>query len=290
MKTFKPMLAATLTSSCEDEVIKEAMSKLRYPVIVSEKLDGIRAFNHPELGLVSRTLKPIPNKYLRSIAKEIPFGMDCELYSPDFTFQEITSSVMSEYSYIGGSIRFYVLDDFLSRHNYVSRILQNYKFMHQLVEFPQTIYVNNANQLWSYYDYFAYTNKEGICFRTPDSPYKFGRSTLKEQYLVKLACAKIGIADVVGFVEKMINLAPANKSNLGLSQRKTGKLLPANTLGALVVRADGVEFNIGTGFDDNLRKEIWDNKVMWIGRAIKYQSKTVGTKDKPRTPVYKGIV
>ena len=54
---MKPMLAAL----CED------VTKLRYPVIASPKLDGIRALVI-DGQLVSRTLKPIPNRYVQSFS------------------------------------------------------------------------------------------------------------------------------------------------------------------------------------------------------------------------------
>ena len=50
----KPMLSAT----CKDS------SQLVYPVLVTPKLDGIRCLVK-DTGVVSRTLKPIPNKYIR---------------------------------------------------------------------------------------------------------------------------------------------------------------------------------------------------------------------------------
>ena len=51
-----------------------------------------------------------------------------------------------------------------------------------------------------------------------------------------------------------------------------------NTLGGLIVvgfTEDGtrVECNVGSGFSDELRNEIWNNQKNWLGRTvvIKYQ-------------------
>ena len=51
-----------------------------------------------------------------------------------------------------------------------------------------------------------------------------------------------------------------------------------------------VEFEVGIGFDDTLRQEIWDNQNDWIGLIIKYKHfATTGVKDKPRFPVFLGV-
>lgn len=301
MNTFKPLLAATLTSSCNDEDIKKAIQKLKYPVIVTEKVDGIRAIKLED-GLYSRTLKRIPSKYLNWLAESIPVGMDMELYNPERTFQEIQSAVMTEEGdrAIGLGIKFVLLDWYLPHLGYQIRLEEIRKWLSLCLQFIDRIdarcmtatIASTPDTLYALYQASVINKREGICFRLPNSPYiqKKGenRSTLKEQYLVKLTCAKIGEAKVIGFEEKMINLASATITFDGRTKRKTGRELPANTLGALIVEANGVTFNIGTGFDDNQRKEIWENKTKWLGAIVSYQAKTVGEKEKPRMPVFRG--
>ena len=50
--------------------------------------------------------------------------------------------------------------------------------------------------------------------------------------------------------------------------------VPVNTLGGFRVKdiKSGVEFGIGTGLNDELRKEIWSHKSDYIGKIIKYKS------------------
>ena len=55
MSTFKPLLAYTVKNP----------DALRFPVLVSPKLDGIRCVIHNDQP-VSRTLKPIPNRFIQS--------------------------------------------------------------------------------------------------------------------------------------------------------------------------------------------------------------------------------
>lgn len=91
---FKPML-------CPNEKIY--LDNLNYPITASVKLDGIRCIFHPELEIVSRSLKPIQNKQLKDkfahileYAKTNNLILDGEIYSPKRTFQEISRAVMTQ--------------------------------------------------------------------------------------------------------------------------------------------------------------------------------------------------
>ena len=91
----------------------------------------------------------------------------------------------------------------------------------------------------------------------------------------------------------MFNNNPAEQDNLGHTKRATcqANLIGKNTLGALIVKdtKTGVEFNIGTGMDDYLRQDIWNNRPEWLAKIIKYKHFSVGAVDKPRHPVYLGV-
>jgi DNA ligase-1 len=62
-------------------------------------------------------------------------------------------------------------------------------------------------------------------------------------------------------------------------------------LGALKVRDihSGVEFDIGTGFDDVLRLWVWEHREENMGRLVKYKYFPTGSKDKPRFPTFLGF-
>jgi DNA ligase-1 len=69
-------------------------ARLVFPLGATPKIDGIRALT---VGgrLVSRTLKPIPNRLLRDALESVlPDGADGELLA-GATFQDCTSRVMS---------------------------------------------------------------------------------------------------------------------------------------------------------------------------------------------------
>src|SRR5712664_2256563 len=86
--TFKPMLASPI----------EDTSKLKFPVLASIKLDGVRATMQGGK-LLSRNLKPIPNKRVQEKFARLPEGFDGELIygdpSDEHAFSNTTSVVMS---------------------------------------------------------------------------------------------------------------------------------------------------------------------------------------------------
>ena len=87
--TFRPMLAGTHTD----------VAKLIFPLLASQKLDGLRATVQGGV-LLSRSLKPLPNKYVQELFGKLPEGLDGELvvgnpFAPD-AFRKTTSLVMSD--------------------------------------------------------------------------------------------------------------------------------------------------------------------------------------------------
>src|SRR5688572_8614407 len=111
---MNPMLAATLTGAPK-----------MFPLLVSPKLDGIRCLVIHGV-LVSRNLKPIPNKWIQGLFGQKKYnGLDGELIVGSDTavdvFQTTTSGVMS----IEGEpdVRFHVFDDFSDDISFKYRLL-----------------------------------------------------------------------------------------------------------------------------------------------------------------------
>ena len=131
-----------------------------------------------------------------------------------------------------------------------------------------------AQELLEYEDLCLTAGYEGVMLRNPTGKYKCGRSTLKEQILLKLKRFLDAEAIVVGFEEKMHNDNVQEKNELGLSKRSFKKdgLVFANTLGSLIVEdpITKTRFGIGTGFDDCLKLEIWNNKEKYLNESSPY--------------------
>ena len=65
----------------------------------------------------------------------------------------------------------------------------------------------------------------------------------------------------------------------------------AGVLGGFHVKdvETGVEFDVGSGFDAEQKKNFWADRNNLLGRFIKYKSLKVGAIDKPRHPIFLGF-
>ena len=129
--------------------------------------------------------------------------------------------------------------------------------------------------------------------RSVDSPYKCGRSTNKEGYLLKLKRFSDSEAEIIGFEELEHNNNIAKKDAFGRSERSSCKenMVGGNTLGTLLVKdiKSAVEFRIGSGLDMAMREKIWNNKSDYLNKIVKYKFFSVGVKELPRHPVLLGF-
>lgn len=266
---------------------------LKYPVLASPKLDGVRAVVN-ERQLLSRSLKPIPNRYIADLlARPKLHGFDGELILGDpwgpTVYRDTVSAVMSRDG--RPELRYYVFDLWGTPFNYEERWHELLRLTEKLtlpVDLVESIVIENRAQLDEYEAAAVAKGFEGVMLRSPKAPYKHGRSTVSEGYLLKLKRFEDSEALVIGIEEEMHNANEAQTNELGRTKRSSAKggLVGKGTMGALVVRdlTTGVEFNIGTGFtaEDRARTE-------WVGKTVKYKHFPVGTKDKPRHPVYLGL-
>ena len=131
---------------------------------------------------------------------------------------------------------------------------------------------------------------EGLICRNPNGKYKYGRSTPKEQLSVKLKFFETGEFEVIGFEERMHNGNEATTNELGYTERSSCKenLIPMNTLGSLVLKYGDSHFKVGTGFSDEQRQEIWNNKESYIGKLASVRYMSVGMDKLPRIPSWLG--
>ena len=284
-----------------EKIEPSELESLKYPVLVSPKLDGIRCLIVDGKAL-SRSFKPIPNLFIQSLLSKQEFnGLDGELVLEGKTFNETQSIVMSESSEPVDFV-YYCFDyvgknglnhPFELRLKDLEEVVQgsNNKWM---VAVPQLL-ANSSETIITTENTFLSQGYEGLMIRGCNSPYKNGRSTKKEAYLLKLKKFEDAEAVVVGFVEATTNTNELEVNELGLSKRshkKAGKIR-AGYLGAFLVKdlKAGTEFEIGTGdgLTKDLRAYIWNNQDKYLNKLIKYKHQPSGSKDKPRFPVWLGF-
>lgn len=282
---FRPMLAADAE-----------LDKLRYPLLASAKLDGVRAIVRNGI-VLSRSLKPIPNDYAQKTLGCFE-GFDGELIVGSPTsktvYRDTVSCVMS-HDKTDYELRYYVFDHVRNpTERYHNRLLTVRKHsptkIDNVIIHPQHI-VTCTSTLLALEKKLLAQGYEGLILRDPNAPYKFGRSTVREGFLLKLKRFVDAEFEVVGFEERMHNGNEATIDELGRTKRssheanKTGR----GDLGALVLRhPEGFTFNVGTGFTDQERAEIWNAPDAYIGRRAKIKYFAIGMKDAPRHPVFLG--
>lgn len=284
--TFKPMLAATL----------ENLEDAKFPVYVSPKLDGIRCLIVDGVA-VSRNLKPIPNRFIQGCLKGLPDGLDGELMVKG-DFNAVQSAVMSkegepDFEYAV----FDIVQDSTSeqRINTLKTVFDNHpnKYKKYVFSTLQHNLVTSLKDLKKWEKQYVDWGYEGIMIRNPYGFYKHGRSTLKEFALVKYKRFKDAEAYIIGFEELQHNENEQIKDALGHSKRSSAKAgyIPAATLGSLCMYDEehDIEFNIGTGFTQEMRDEIWNNQKKYMGKDVTYTYQQMSKKGVPRFPVFKAF-
>lgn len=277
---FKPLLAAPAD-----------LSTLAFPVLASPKIDGIRCLITEE-GAVSRTLKPIPNRHIRAMLSDLPVGYDGELLTFTNGERDDFNTVQSKVMRADGEpeFTFQVFDNFALDATFEARLRslattnfaipvhhQHLSSMAELDAFERECVEDHG---W-----------EGIMLRAPRGPYKFGRSTVKERILLKVKRFEDDEAVVISCIEQMENQNLATRNALGRTERSTCKdgLVPKGTLGALSCSWRGITFEIGTGFNDAQRADLWSRRGSMAGTRVTFKFQGVGPNGKPRFPSFKAI-
>ena len=286
MIDFRPMLA-----------VDADIEKLRFPLLASAKLDGVRAVVRDGV-VYSRSNKPIPNKYVQERFKHLEH-YDGELIVGEPTAHNVMQTTMSGVMRVEGEpdVMFHAFDHvaepyapFHLRYGKLGALRVRGKTYEDYILVKQTE-IPDLPALIALESLILDMGYEGLILRRPDGHYKMGRSTVNEGLLLKMKRFIDDEALVIGFEERMHNGNEATVSELGRTKRSSHKANKSGRgdLGALVcLLPSGVEFNIGTGFDDNQRSAIWHDRDQYLGQLAKFKYFPVGVKEAPRHPVFLG--
>lgn len=282
---FKPLLAATAD-----------VALLKFPYLATPKIDGIRCLIMPDVGAVSRTMKPIPNDHIRNILSDPKLsGLDGEILT--FTdgkrddFNAVQSKVMSKAG--EHDFKLIVFDTFTDPLiSYCHRVSFIAGIKHPSVEPLIPVCVEMIEQLDVLeQQYIDVQGWEGVMLRKPESIYKFGRSTVREGILLKVKRFMDDEAIITDVIEQMENTNEAKKDAFGRTERSSAKdgMVPKGTLGALSCIWNGIAFDIGTGFTQQQRDSLWARRPSLIGKKVTFKFQGTGTHGAPRFPVFLGI-
>lgn len=275
MKTIKPLLAT-----------KAELDKIRYPVLATPKLDGIRCLMVDGVAM-SRSMKPIPNLFVQ---KELAglHGLDGELMV-NGDFNEVQSGIMKREG--EPNFTYHVFDSFIMSGPYDIRIreiglLEDELNLNPRISTLLPVLANNESELLLMLEQDLEQGFEGTMIRTPKGKYKFGRSTVKEGILLKLKKFLDDEATLVEITEKMTNNNELEEDELGYAKRSSCKenLSPAGTAGSCIVNWKGVQFRVGfgPGWTDAKKQELWDNRFDEEGRIVKFSYQELSKEGVPR--------
>lgn len=290
MPEFKPMLGCA----------PDPKHPLRWPLMASVKLDGIRCtvINGEAK---TRSLKPIPNLHLQKLLSHPSLeGKDMELVVGDpadpLAYNKTFRAVMT----IAGEpdVDFHIFDDVsdptlpfkkrLAKLEQVRDYPENVRVVAQLLIYSQ-------DELDAMYAKVTSMGHEGLILKTPDGTYKFGRSTPKEQLLLKLKPEEDSEFVILGCYEAMENTNEAFVNELGQTDRTTHAegLVGKSMLGGFHARDihTGVEFSCAPGkLEHAERVAVWADAAKYINRIGKYRHFPYGTipDGKPRHPRWIG--
>ncbi len=298
IELIRPMLAAPAKTA--------ELRALKWPMLASWKLDGIRALcrRNPETGkpeLVSRKLIRIPNEHCQHLFARAEYvGLDGELMVGEWNDPNVYNKTNSGVMSVAGTpdVRWVIFDRWDSTASYGFRawgtreICNGYPRDSRVCWLSQHV-MHSFEELEAFEEATLEQGYEGVILRSPTAPYKQNRSTLKQAYMLKMKRFEDSEAEVIGYAEQMRNENEATTDELGYTKRSShqaGKV-GAGILGALSVRdvRTGVEFDVGTGFTLEQRTNLWEGRKYLPGKLIKYRHFPVGVKDKPRFPTFVGF-
>lgn len=286
---MKPMLAA-----------KTDGKGLSYPLLASPKLDGVRALIINGI-VMSRSFKPIPNAYVQKLFGRPEYnGLDGELIvgapTDKDVYRNTTSGVMSQAG--EPDVSYYVFDKFDHAGGFHARLRASQEIIRRLNPVIPVVPVEHRfiaceQTLLALEEQYLADGYEGVMLRHQNGPYKHGRSTAREGWLLKLKRFDDSEAVIISAYELMHNANEATQNELGYTERSSHKagMVGKGILGGLSVRDvySGVEFDIGTGFDQATREALWKQRDQLPEHVIKYKFFASGVKDKPRFPVFLGF-
>lgn len=292
MREFKTMLAAKAPP----------MEQIRWPVLASPKLDGVRGHclggAH---GLVSRNMLPFRNADLQKRFSGDEFrGLDGELMVGDPTHPEAfrQTGKLNSYHADVSEVKLFVFDDFtdptLPFHNRLEMARRRIRGLPQFQLVVHTM-INDAEELSTYEAGCLARGYEGVMIRDPMGRYKYGRSTAREGWLLKVKQfedSEFVIDDVEELFHNANEKTLTRNGKAVRNSKKEGKV-GMDKLGALIGRDihHGGPVRVGSGFNDSERHDLWvrHKQGLLVGLVGKYQFFPTGSKDKPRFPTWKGF-
>jgi DNA ligase-1 len=237
-------------------------------------------------------MKPVSNKFTNNWLQNFP-NLDGELIlgapNDEGAYGKTFSAVMSHKG--EPELTFWVFD-WLADANFVIRhaaLLAQSALWPVNIKLVQQKLIYSEEELDCFYEQALANGYEGLMLRSPDSPYKQGKSTAKEQYLLKMKPEDQREAEILDIYEAEENLNEAFENEVGRTSRSTHQenKVGKGMLGGFNCRdtKTGVEFKCAPGkLSHNERIRLWKHGCSYT--HLKYLCMGYGTmtNGRPRHP------
>jgi len=262
---------------------------LRFPILASKKLDGIRCVIH-EGKAITKSGKPIPNKFIRDwLEASVPDGFDGELLvgnpADEGVYGRTFSAVMSHAG--EPEFSFHVFDlvnepKLNAAERSVTLAFKVNALQQPRVVLVEQFYCSNQADVDSYYSQFIEEGYEGAILKDPTGPYIQGRSTAKNQIQLKLKPESDWEARILSVYEAETNNNEAYTNEVGETKRSThAENKVGNGMCGGFIATDlttGLQIRVAAGrLTHPERTEIWNNQAAYTGRLVKFRSMSYGT-------------
>lgn len=279
----KPMLA-----------VDADMSKVKYPVMVFPKIDGVRGLVR-DGKLLGRSLKQHKNKFASALfGKSLFNGLDGELtITGQHTSQSLCRDTTSAINTIKEEPELtlhcfdYLTEDTVNL-SYIERIamLQDrvYRLLPSCIQVIGYTLCNSEEEVMSLYHQYIEQGYEGVVLRDPEAIHKNGRSTKTQAGYLRIKPCGDAEGIIVAFEEAMTNLNEQTVNELGRKVRSSHKVnkVGSGKIGAIWLEpiGGGERFKIGAGcMSLYQREEAFVNPHWYMGKIVKYKFFDHGAKD-----------
>lgn len=282
-------------------------SKLTFPKLGSPKLDGFRSFLHEYVPL-TRSGKEFPNRFVRkTLAGRLLDGFDGELIVGAPNLQETFNNSSGPLRREEGEpdFKFYIFDDrtfdqdpfckrLMSIHERVEYVrAQDPELAARLVIVPQ-VPIMNLDELNAFEIKCLTEGFEGVMLKDPNAAYKFGRSTMNENLLIKVKRFETREGRILSFEEQMHNTNEAFQDELGRTKRSE---VAEGLVGTGMVGAAWIEdplfprpFKVSCSrLKHEERKFAFENQAEYLDKTCRYSYFPHGVVEVPRHGQYDGL-
>ena len=261
----------------------------KWPKLVSTKFDGIRGVTS-ENGLLSNSLKQIPNLFVQKVLADLPPFLDGELVLKGESGKVYDNNQSAFMSRTGQpDFEFKVFDYALDATRVFSTRLATAIYLcktHCYAKGVKHSIITEPTQAVIMYNQARANGYEGLILRDPAAIYKHGRSTRIQEMGMKMKPFDPDEAVVVNFTELHHNDNEQTLNEMGYAVRSKHQdnKVASGMLGSLVCSYNGNMFKIGTGFTVAQRLEIWNNKDTYSGKLARFKHQGITRAGVPRGP------